>query len=83
MILLLGSDAYPPFRMDALKDAISKLDPGLGPLAIDAKWVYALQTNGASFDPEELKRAATLLNAVGACEGADFFVTPRKGTISP
>ena len=83
MILLLGSDAYSPFRMDALKDAIRKLDPKLGPVSIDAKWVYALQTNGASFDPEELKRAATLLNAEGVCEGADFFVTPRKGTISP
>ena len=29
MILLLGSDAYSPFRMDALKDAIAKLDPSL------------------------------------------------------
>ena len=83
MILLLGSDAYSPFRMDALKDAIAKLDPTLGPVAIDAKWVYAIQTNGDSFDPEELKRAATLLNADGVCEGADFYVTPRKGTISP
>ena len=83
MILLLGSDAYSPFRMDALKDAIAKLDPSLGPVNIDAKWVYAIQTNGESFDPEELKRAATLLNAEGECTGADFFVTPRKGTISP
>ena len=83
MILLLGSDAYSPFRMDALKDAIAKLDPELGPVNIDAKWVYAIQTNGESFNPEELKRAATLLNAEGECEGADFYVTPRKGTISP
>ena len=83
MILLLGSDAYSPFRMDALKDAIAKLDPSLGPVNIDAKWVYAIQTNGESFDPEELKRAATLLNAEGVCEGADFYVTPRKGTITP
>ncbi len=83
MILLLGSDAYSPFRLDALKDAISKLDPELGPMTIDAKWVYALQTNGASFDPDELQRAATLLNADGVCDAADFFVTPRKGTISP
>ena len=57
MILLLGSNAYSPFRMDALKDAIAKLDPSLGPVNIDAKWVYAIQTNGESFDPEELKRA--------------------------
>ena len=83
MILLLGSDAYSPFRMDALRDAIMKLDPSLGPVSLDAKWVYAIQTNGDAFDPEELKRAATLLNAEGACDEADFFVTPRKGTISP
>ena len=83
MILLLGSDAYSPFRMDALKGAIAKLDPELGPVEIDAKWVYAIQTNGEAFDPEELRRAATLLNAAGECDRADFFVTPRKGTISP
>ena len=83
MILLKGSDAYSPFRMDALKEAIAKLDPELGPISLDAKWVYAIQTNGESFDPEELKRAATLLNADGVCDRADFFVTPRKGTISP
>ena len=83
MILLLGSDAYSPFRLDALKDAIRKLDPSLGPVSIDAKWVYALQTTGEAFDVAELQRAATLLNAEGDCGEADFFVTPRKGTISP
>ena len=83
MILLLGSAAYSPFRMDALKDAIAKLDPSLGSLAIDARWVYAVELTSAAFDAEELKRAAILLNAEGNCDGADFFVTPRKGTISP
>ncbi len=83
MILLLGSAAYSPFRMDALKDAIAKLDPSLGPLAIDARWVYAVELTSVAFDAEELKRAAILLNAEGDCDGADFFVTPRKGTISP
>ena len=29
MVLLLGSDAYSPFRMDALKDAIAKAAPEL------------------------------------------------------
>ena len=83
MILLIGSNAYSPFRLDAIKDAIAKLDPAAGSVEIDAKWVYALQTNGEAFDPEELKRAAVLLNAEGECDAADFFVTPRKGTISP
>ena len=83
MILLLGTDAYSPFRLDAIKDAMAKLAPDLGPVEIDAKWVYALQTAGETCSEAELRRAASLLNAVGACDGADFFVTPRKGTISP
>ncbi len=83
MILLIGSDAYSPFRMDALKDAITKLDPRLGRMTIDAKWVYALQMADSAFSVEELERAGVLLNAEGQCDEADFFVTPRKGTISP
>ena len=83
MILLLGSDAYSPFRLDALRAAIAKLDPSLGPVDIDAKWVYALQTDGETFDTDELKRAESLLNAEGDCCEAAFYVTPRKGTISP
>lgn len=83
MILLLGSDAYSPFRMDALKDAIAKLDRKLANVEIDAKWVYAIETEGAGPDEATLERAKTLLNAVGEFDRADFFVTPRKGTISP
>ena len=83
MILLQGSDAYSSFRMDAIKDEIARLAPDAGPIELDAKWVYALEMADEAFDVEELKRAATLLNAEGDCDGADFFVTPRKGTISP
>lgn len=83
MILLLGTEAYSPFRMDALKDAIAKADSSLGAVEIDAKWVYALETVGDTIDQDEIVKAASLLNAVGELDGADFFVTPRKGTISP
>ena len=91
MILLLGTDAYSPFRMDAIKDSIAKLSPGLGPVAIDAKWVYAIQPAQDGPGKDELERAASLLNAVGECAApgdgfgdcSTFFVTPRKGTISP
>ena len=66
MILLLGTDAYSPFRLDAIKDAIAKLDSALGPIAIDAKWVYAIQTKGdKELAQKELLRATSLLNAVG------------------
>ena len=83
MILLIGGDAYSPFRLDAIKDAIAKLDPKLGAVKIDAKWVYAIEEADGGVTADELKRAATLLNAEGECDGADFYVTPRKGTISP
>ena len=83
MILLIGGDAYSPFRLDALKDAIAKLDPGSGAVKIDARWVYAVEEADGGADSGELERASTLLNAEGLCDGADFYVTPRKGTISP
>ncbi len=83
MILLIGSDAYSPFRMDAIKDAIAAADSALPQLAIDAKWVYAIETAAGAADEAELKRAAVLLNAEGELDQTDFFVTPRKGTISP
>ena len=87
MILLLGTDAYSPFRMDAIKDALAKADPALGAIDVDAKWVYAIEEDGKAPSAADLERAANLLNAVGSCEppaaGNVFFVTPRKGTISP
>ena len=39
MVLLLGSDAFSPFRLEALKDAVAKADAALGSIEIDAKWV--------------------------------------------
>jgi phosphoribosylformylglycinamidine synthase len=92
MILLSGSDAYSPFRMDALRDVVSKLSAGAGRVRIEAKWVYAIDVEGAMPDMVELERAASLLGAsfsagpeihrTSAGDGC-FFVFPRKGTISP
>ncbi len=82
MILLLGTPAFSPFRLDALKETLAHVDPAFRTLDIDARFVYALRADGAVSE-RDLARAATLLNAEGACDGADFFVFPRKGTISP
>jgi len=82
MILLLGCSAYSPFRLDAVKDAIAKISPEARVVEIDAKWVYAIKTSG-ELPAESLAKAMTMLNATGECDGADFYVTPRKGTISP
>ena len=83
MILLIGENAYSPFRLEAIKTAIAKAAPGFEDVDIDAKWVYALQMADQAFSIEELRRAAVLLNATGDVDEADFYVTPRKGTISP
>ena len=82
MILLIGSEAYSQFRLDAIREAVSRLPLPSG-FALDARWVYALEEREGGADPAELDRARSLLNAEGACDGADFYVTPRKGTISP
>jgi len=83
MTLLLGTDAYSQFRLDAIKASLAKISPSLGRAAIDAKWVYAIEEADGGASEKDLERAASLLNACGKCDKADFFVTPRKGTISP
>ena len=45
---------------------------------MDAKWVYAIQPEGEEVSAEDLGRAASLLNATGPCDGADFFVMPSR-----
>ena len=88
-ILMMGSAAYSPFRLDALRAAIAAADPALANVSIDARWVYAIDPEGEGPDAETLARAALLLNAengewgTGNGERGSFYVTPRKGTISP
>ena len=85
-ILLSGTAAYSQFRLDALRAALAARSPALAQAAIAATWVYALQPEGDRPDDATRARAATLLNAVGdepALAGGAFYVTPRKGTISP
>ena len=88
-ILMMGSAAYSPFRLDALRAAIAAADPALANVSIDARWVYAIDPEGEGPDAETLERAALLLNAesgewgTGNGERGAFYVTPRKGTISP
>ncbi len=83
MILAKGTDAYSPFRMDALKKALTEA-AGLGtPIDLEAKWVYLLEpTDGCEYEAD-LPRALSLLNATDEDVAASFYVMPRKGTISP
>ncbi len=107
-ILLTGTAAYSPFRLDALRAALGSYAPELKTAQIDARWVYAIQPEGDGPDEETLARAALLLNVVPSAEclvpsaelthkdgcasnarstkheaPSTFYVTPRKGTISP
>ena len=95
-ILLLGADAFSPFRLDALKAAMGKLVPGMEKVDLRARWVYAVEAEDENgVPPESLERAAALLSVADgksscgcASKGAawcetSFYVSPRKGTISP
>ena len=104
-VLLLGTEAFSPFRMYALKKAMGRLVPGLERADLRARWVYAVEAeDGIGVPPESLERAAALLNSQtgdGLGETAQpaggfggpapattnfalrFYVSPRKGTISP
>ena len=107
-ILLTGTAAYSPFRLDALRAALGACASELKTAQIDARWVYAIQPEGDGPDEETLARAALLLNVVPSAECGvpsaelkhedgsvsnalgtrhqalgTFYITPRKGTISP
>jgi phosphoribosylformylglycinamidine synthase len=85
MMLLIGSDAFSPFRLDALKNAMFKAGNDKK-LSVSAKWVYAIELAEETIDANDLKRASELLNASGPCPELcknEVFVFPRKGTISP
>ena len=82
-LLLQGVDAFSPFRMDALSERIVQAVKAEGKVSIEAKFVYFLNAP-APLDAETLARACSLLGArADAGLSGGFFVTPRKGTISP
>ena len=85
-ILLAGANAFSPFRIDAIKAALAAADPALTGAEVAAKWVYAIEPETEEgVDSATLEKAASLLNASGGADAAPgiFYVTPRKGTISP
>jgi phosphoribosylformylglycinamidine synthase len=82
-LMLQGCCAFSQFRLDALAERLGHAVKGAGKLTIDARFVYLLEAEG-ELDGETLERARALLGATGAPQkDGGFFVTPRKGTISP
>ncbi len=83
MFTLLGTDAYPAFRLRQLEEAASR---ALGfPVSLQASWIYLLDAP-AGLGDADVVRASELLEAVGRAsprEKGAVYVAPRKGTISP
>lgn len=82
-IILQGRPALSDFRQKALIKALKEHSCAASLHKIDAIEIYCIQA-GAALDPQTKERAETLLGAkAGFSRAGGFFVTPRKGTISP
>ena len=82
-ILLIGRPAYSNFRVKALLDALQTARPELKIQAIKAHEIYLLDCP-YGLKPEAQAQVDSLLGAIGPFSLKEgFFVTPRKGTISP
>lgn len=82
IILWKGAEALSDFRLASLERAVSA---AMGrQVRIKSEFVYLLDLT-EPFDGEESARYARLLEGAtpAAPEAGGFFVTPRKGTISP
>jgi len=82
-ITLSGGRALSDFRIAGLLEKIKRSVPTSGVTAITAKLVYFVDLQKTP-DDETVKRMNELLSSNGEfIKGTGFFVTPRKGTISP
>ncbi|MBK8958526.1 MAG: phosphoribosylformylglycinamidine synthase [Proteobacteria bacterium] len=87
MLLLRGTRALSPFRLDKLLAAGRALCPGL--TGLEAEHVYVAWLNDADDDTSALRdRLLAMTRAVAVIEAGvdrapDLLVAPRLGTISP
>lgn len=82
-LLLQGRPAFSPFRSAALRDALQAALPDTPLRDPEVHELYLLET-GDLPEGETRDHVFALLNAEAPFSAADgFFVTPRKGTISP
>ncbi|MEX2605754.1 MAG: phosphoribosylformylglycinamidine synthase [Kiritimatiellia bacterium] len=82
-LLLQGHPAFSDFRHSALLGILQSALPELTLKSLDAVRVYLLET-GQPLSGEATEHTYALLEAVQTFDRKDgFFVTPRKGTISP
>ena len=84
-IILQGRQAFSDFRLTALKTALNDAINARNIAEIDAVECYFIEATNP-LDDTTTERAFVLLGAQGHFNLTDdggFYVTPRKGTISP
>jgi len=82
-LILQGSTAHSGFRVQALVDALQSRAPALGIKMVESEYVYFVESEGG-IPSDVLEKVFALLGATGELtDGDGFYVTPRKGTISP
>ena len=82
-LILKGSSAFSESRLAALLKRLRAREPGLAPSRVAAAHVYLLDREG-ELSGSTMAKVHGLLGGVQPGGGeAGFFVTPRKGTISP
>jgi phosphoribosylformylglycinamidine synthase len=82
-LILKGSEALSEFRIKAILEKYEKAAPNTVK-SIDTHFVYLVEIEN-ELPKQTLDKAFSLLNAeeIYTPVDGDFFVTPRKGTISP
>jgi hypothetical protein len=82
-IILAGKAALSDFRIQAFLDEAHEENLPLG--GVEATFTYFIETETGALDEAIREKTFALLAATGphAAQPGGFFVTPRKGTISP
>jgi phosphoribosylformylglycinamidine synthase len=82
-IILAGKAALSDFRIQAFLDEAHEENLPLG--GVEATFTYFIETETGALDDAIREKTLALLAATGAhaAQPGGFFVTPRKGTISP
>ncbi len=82
-IILRGHAAHSGFRLKSMVERLNATLPELGVAAVRSAYIYPVEASAPLSDDVRCKTDA-LLGAEGDfVKGPGFFVTPRKGTISP
>ena len=83
LLLLQGRPAFSNFRIQALQHALNNVIANQDISGLEAVEIYCIEAV-EPLDEKTTKRVYNLLNAKQEFKRSDgFFVTPRKGTISP